>query len=102
MRPRPDAIGRIEVSTGVAGWPQAASLLGAVWPPEIVATLPWRNVVWADADYRVLICDLDDNATHVPSKLAASAVLPGARAVAARKSPALRCSARRTNCATSI
>jgi hypothetical protein len=60
MRPRPDAIGRIEVSTGVAGWPQAASLLCAVWPPEIVATLPWRNVVWADADYRVLICDLDD------------------------------------------
>jgi len=59
MQLRSDAIGRIEVKTGDGGWPQAAPLLGAVWPSEVVATLPWRDVVWAHADHRVLVFDLD-------------------------------------------
>lgn len=59
MQLRSDAIGRIEVNTGDGGWPQAAPLLGAVWPSEVVATLPWRDVVWAHADHRVLVFDLD-------------------------------------------
>ena len=59
MQPRSDAIGRIEVSTGDSGWPQAAPLLRAVWPSEVVATLPWRDVVWAHADHRVLVYDSD-------------------------------------------
>lgn len=59
MQPRSDAIGRIEVSTGDSGWPQAAPLLRAVWPSEVVATLPWRDVVWAHADHRILVYDSD-------------------------------------------
>src|SRR5262245_5024903 len=36
------------------GWPHAALLLTAVWPAEVVATLPWRDVVWAKPDRRLL------------------------------------------------
>jgi aminoglycoside 2'-N-acetyltransferase I len=54
-------IGRIEVVPGDSGWPQAEPLLGAVWPPEVVATLPWREVVWAHANYRVLMFDDSDH-----------------------------------------
>jgi aminoglycoside 2'-N-acetyltransferase I len=61
MQLRSDAIARIEVSTGDGGWPQAAPLLGAVWPSEVVATLPWRDVVWAHADHRVLVFDSDSS-----------------------------------------
>ncbi len=45
---------RIEVVGGDAGWPQAAPLLQSVWPPEVIATLPWRDVAWARADRRLL------------------------------------------------
>jgi aminoglycoside 2'-N-acetyltransferase I len=54
-------IGRIEVVTGDSGWPQAEPLLASVWPPEVVATLPWREVVWAHANYRVLMFDDSDH-----------------------------------------
>src|SRR5262245_28458209 len=45
---------RIEIMNGDEGWRAASSLLESVWPPEIVATLPWKDVVWARADSRVL------------------------------------------------
>jgi aminoglycoside 2'-N-acetyltransferase I len=48
-------IDRIEVKAGDVGWQQAAPLLKAVWPPEVVATLPWRDVAWASPDQRVLV-----------------------------------------------
>lgn len=51
---------RIEITAGDVGWPQAAPLLKAVWPPEIVATLPWRDVAWAPPDKRVLVFDDTD------------------------------------------
>ncbi len=47
-------IDRIEIKAGDVGWQEAAPLLKAVWPPEIVATRPWRDVVWARPDQRVL------------------------------------------------
>jgi len=47
-------IDRIDVTAGDVGWRQAAPLLKAIWPPEVVATLPWRDVVWASPDQRVL------------------------------------------------
>src|SRR5258708_22378461 len=50
-------IDRIEIKAGDVGWEEAAPLLKAVWPPEIVATLPWRDVVWARPDQRVLVFD---------------------------------------------
>jgi aminoglycoside 2'-N-acetyltransferase I len=47
-------IDRIDVTSGDVGWRQAAPLLQAVWAPEVVATLPWRDVAWAAHDQRVL------------------------------------------------
>ena len=45
----------IDVLNGDASWPQARPLLDAVYPPDVVEKLPWRDVKWADADLRVLI-----------------------------------------------
>jgi len=53
-------IGRIEIKESRAGWYWAARLLRTVWPPEVVATLPWRDVVWAYPDWRVLVFNLAD------------------------------------------
>jgi predicted acetyltransferase len=50
-------IDRIEIAAGDVGRQEAAPLLKAVWPPEIVATLPWRDVVSAQPDQRVLVFD---------------------------------------------
>ena len=50
-------IARIDVEPGDVGWQRAAPLLEEVWSPEVVATLPWRDVVWARADKRVLVAD---------------------------------------------
>jgi predicted acetyltransferase len=47
----------IEILSGDASWPTAAPLFNAVWPPEVVATLPWANVTFAHADLRVLVED---------------------------------------------
>jgi GNAT superfamily N-acetyltransferase len=59
-------IGRIEIATGDTGWQPAEPLLMAVWPPEVVAALPWKDVVWAHADWRVLVFDqADDIVGHV-------------------------------------
>jgi aminoglycoside 2'-N-acetyltransferase I len=52
--------GRIEITSGDTGWRIAEPLLSAVWPPEVVARLPWRDVVWAHADHRVLVLDGND------------------------------------------
>jgi aminoglycoside 2'-N-acetyltransferase I len=52
-------IDRIEIKTGAAGWHLAAPLLEAVWPPEVVASLPWRDVTWASPDQRVLVFDAE-------------------------------------------
>jgi aminoglycoside 2'-N-acetyltransferase I len=51
-------IGHIEIKEARVGWEQAAPLLRGVWPPEVVATLPWRDVVWAEPDWRVLVFNL--------------------------------------------
>jgi aminoglycoside 2'-N-acetyltransferase I len=45
----------IDVLNGDASWPQAEPLLDAVWPDDVMATLPWGHVKWAHADLRVLI-----------------------------------------------
>ena len=45
---------RIEIMNDDEGWPLASRLLEVVWPPEVIATLPWKDVVWARADRRVL------------------------------------------------
>lgn len=47
-------VDHIEITVSNVGWPQAAPLLEAVWPSEVVAKLPWRDVVWANPDRRLL------------------------------------------------
>jgi aminoglycoside 2'-N-acetyltransferase I len=45
----------IDVLNGDASWPLAEPLFNAVWPPEVVAKLPWADIVFAHADLRVLV-----------------------------------------------
>lgn len=47
-------VDHIEIKASGVGWSQAAPLLEAVWPSEVVAKLPWRDVVWANPDQRLL------------------------------------------------
>ena len=47
----------IDVLNGNESWPMAQPLFNAVWPPEVVAKLPWAGIVFAHADLRVLVED---------------------------------------------
>jgi aminoglycoside 2'-N-acetyltransferase I len=47
----------IEVLNGDASWTLASPLFHAIWPSEIVATLPWAGITFAHADLRVLVQD---------------------------------------------
>ena len=45
---------RLETRPGDVAWTDARPLFAAVWPPEVLATLPWGHVVFARAQQRVL------------------------------------------------
>jgi aminoglycoside 2'-N-acetyltransferase I len=47
----------IDVLNGDASWPTAKPLFDAIWPPQVVATLPWAEIVFAHAELRVLVQD---------------------------------------------
>jgi predicted acetyltransferase len=47
----------IDVLNGDASWPTAKPVFDAVWPPEVVAKLPWAGIVFAHAELRVLVQD---------------------------------------------
>jgi GNAT superfamily N-acetyltransferase len=56
----------IDILNGEASWKQAEPLYRAIWPPEVVAKLPWAGIVWAHADLRVLLRDeTDDVVCHI-------------------------------------
>lgn len=56
----------IDILNGDAAWPDVEPLRQAVWPPEVVAKLPWAGIVSAHADLRVLVRDeMDDVVCHV-------------------------------------
>ncbi len=56
----------IDVLNGDASWPMAEPLHNAVWPSEIVKTLPWADVVFAHAELRVLVQnEVGDVVCHV-------------------------------------
>jgi aminoglycoside 2'-N-acetyltransferase I len=55
----------IDVLNGAASWPLAEPLVNAVYPPHVMATLPWRDVVFAHADLRILVSEPDGLACHV-------------------------------------
>ncbi|THD59589.1 MAG: GNAT family N-acetyltransferase [Bradyrhizobium sp.] len=45
----------IDVLNGDTSWPMAKPLFDAVWPPEVVAKLPWAGIVFAHAELRILV-----------------------------------------------
>ena len=45
----------IDIVNGDSSWPSAKPLFDAVWPPQLVATLPWANISFAHPDFRVLV-----------------------------------------------
>ncbi len=45
----------IDVLDGNQSWPIAEPLFNAVWPPQVVAKLPWAGIVFAHAELRVLL-----------------------------------------------
>jgi GNAT superfamily N-acetyltransferase len=47
----------IDVVNGAASWPLAEPLFSAVYPPHVVAALPWAGVTFAHPELRVLIQD---------------------------------------------
>ena len=47
----------IDILSGDASWPMAKPLFDAVWPPQVVATLPWADIKFANAELRVLVQD---------------------------------------------
>jgi aminoglycoside 2'-N-acetyltransferase I len=56
----------IDILNGDAAWPEVEPLYRAIWPPEVVAKLPWADVVSAHADLRVLVRDeTSDVVCHV-------------------------------------
>lgn len=48
---------RIEVLGGEEGWPIVETLDREVYPPEVMASVIWKHVVWAHADKRVVVWD---------------------------------------------
>jgi GNAT superfamily N-acetyltransferase len=44
-----------ELLDGSEGWPLAEALNGEVYPPKVMATAIWRDIVWAEADKRVIV-----------------------------------------------
>src|SRR5277367_1047566 len=45
----------IEILDGDEGWPLAETLDRQCYPPEVVATIIWRDVTWAHADKRIFV-----------------------------------------------
>lgn len=46
---------RIDISPGDTSWEAAEKLLDVVWPAHVMATVAWRDVVWAEADRRIMV-----------------------------------------------
>lgn len=56
----------IDILNGPAAWPEVEPLYRAIWPPEVVAKLPWGGIVSAHADLRVVLRDeADEVVCHV-------------------------------------
>jgi hypothetical protein len=55
----------VEIHDGEAGWPLAEALDRECYPPEVMATIIWRDVTWAHADTRILVRELDKTVCHV-------------------------------------
>jgi predicted acetyltransferase len=56
---------QIEVLSGEEGWPLVAALDAAVYTPEVMARVIWRDVTWAHADTRILVRENGEVVCHV-------------------------------------
>jgi GNAT superfamily N-acetyltransferase len=56
---------QLDVVGGDDGWPLIAELERAVYPPEVLAKVVWRDVVWAHAAKRILVREGDHVLCHV-------------------------------------
>jgi aminoglycoside 2'-N-acetyltransferase I len=45
----------IDIMDGEEGWPLAAALDRECYPPEVMATVIWRDVVWSHAARRIFV-----------------------------------------------
>jgi aminoglycoside 2'-N-acetyltransferase I len=45
----------IEILNGDVGWPLAEALDSQCYPPEVMATIVWRDVTWAHAEKRIFV-----------------------------------------------
>jgi aminoglycoside 2'-N-acetyltransferase I len=48
---------QVDLVDGEAGWALVEALDREVYPPEVMATVIWRHIVWAQADKRVVVSD---------------------------------------------
>ncbi|HZB93510.1 MAG TPA: GNAT family N-acetyltransferase [Stellaceae bacterium] len=48
---------RLHVQPGRDAWKEVEPLAALVYPPEVLATIVWRDVTWAHADQWVLVYD---------------------------------------------
>jgi aminoglycoside 2'-N-acetyltransferase I len=55
---------RVELRGGDETWAIAEPLMELVYPPDIMATIVWRDVTWAHAAERVLVCDEERLVSH--------------------------------------
>jgi len=55
----------VEIHSGESGWPLAEVLDRECYPPEVMATVIWRDVTWAHANTRILVRDADRTVCHV-------------------------------------
>ena len=55
----------IHVTDGETGWPLSERLDREVYPPEVMAGIVWKDVVWAHADWRIFARLDGEPVTHV-------------------------------------
>ncbi|HTF78634.1 MAG TPA: GNAT family N-acetyltransferase, partial [Bradyrhizobium sp.] len=56
----------IDVLNGDASWPLVEPLFKAVWPPDVIAKLPWGRFAFAHPEWRVLVrADPEGVVSHV-------------------------------------
>jgi aminoglycoside 2'-N-acetyltransferase I len=58
-RPAGDRLTDVAVRPREEGWQEVRPLAALVYPPAVLATIVWRDVKWAEADYWVLVRDRD-------------------------------------------
>lgn len=55
----------LKITDGPSGWPVAEALDRVCYPPEVMARVIWREVIWAHADKRIFAYWNEEAACHV-------------------------------------